>query len=324
VDLELIARERVVDIRKLGREELGASAANGNALQATGLLAALAFQFGGERVTGPDVRLAKSTTLAPGESLLVGHQLMGYKGTRDTLRVRVTGEVGGRPVETSATLPIVESASRVVYRLPLQGTWFVGAGATPHSHHRWVVAQEFAFDFVRIGSNGSTHARLGQRLSDYLAYGAPVLAAADGEVVATLGDQLETTADLRRPREDLVAYMDRVRDGQARRLTQGASGVLGNHVVIAHAGGEYSVYAHLMPRSVVVKPGDRVRAGQRIARVGMSGNTTEPHLHFHVCDSADALACAGIPVRFEGVDLPYADAPRPLQTGDIVRNVVAR
>ena len=105
VDLELIARERVVDIRKLGREELGASAANGNALQATGLLAALAFQFGGERVTGPDVRLAKSTTLAPGESLLVGHQLMGYKGTRDTLRVRVTGEVGGRPVETSATLP---------------------------------------------------------------------------------------------------------------------------------------------------------------------------------------------------------------------------
>ena len=46
--------------------------------------------------------------------------------------------------------------------------------------------------------------------------------------------------------------------------------------------------------------------------------STEPHLHFQVCDRAEPLTCAGVPINFTNIELPYADYPRPLQSGDIV------
>ena len=54
----------------------------------------------------------------------------------------------------------------------------------------------------------------------------------------------------------------------------------GNTVRIAHAGGYETVYAHL--ESMNVSAGQRVRAGQRIGNVGMSGQAFAPHLHYEV------------------------------------------
>jgi murein DD-endopeptidase MepM/ murein hydrolase activator NlpD len=88
--------------------------------------------------------------------------------------------------------------------------------------------------------------------------------------------------------------------------------------MIDHGNSEYSLYAHLKPGSVRVKVGDRVAAGTPLGKLGSSGNSTEPHLHFQVCDAGDPLACAGIPVEFQNVTLPFADYPRALQSGDVV------
>jgi murein DD-endopeptidase MepM/ murein hydrolase activator NlpD len=99
---------------------------------------------------------------------------------------------------------------------------------------------------------------------------------------------------------------------------QGGPGIAGDQIIIDHGNGEYSLYAHLKPGSLKVKPGDVVKAGQPIAQMGSSGNSTEPHLHFQVCDRPDPLNCAGIPINFQGYSLPYADYPRPIQSGDIV------
>ncbi len=56
-----------------------------------------------------------------------------------------------------------------------------------------------------------------------------------------------------------------------------------NFVVIMHSNGEYSRYDHLEYNSIVVKVGQYVYAGQEIGKVGMTGYTFIPHLHFQVC-----------------------------------------
>lgn len=57
---------------------------------------------------------------------------------------------------------------------------------------------------------------------------------------------------------------------------------LGNYLVIQHGENWHSYYAHLKKNSLLVKPGDKVRPGQKIASVGCSGNCTDPHLHFEL------------------------------------------
>ncbi|WP_415953323.1 transglycosylase family protein [Streptomyces sp. KLOTTS4A1] len=63
-------------------------------------------------------------------------------------------------------------------------------------------------------------------------------------------------------------------------VTAGWGGAYGYQVVIRHDDGRYSQYAHLS--ALVVKTGQTVNAGQRIARSGSTGNSTGPHLHFEV------------------------------------------
>jgi murein DD-endopeptidase MepM/ murein hydrolase activator NlpD len=101
-------------------------------------------------------------------------------------------------------------------------------------------------------------------------------------------------------------------------LAKGANVIAGNYVKIDHGKDEYSFYAHLQPSSVRVHVGDQVKAGDVIGKLGSSGNSTEPHLHFHVCDAPDVLLCAGIPVNFSNITIQWADVPRPIQSGDIV------
>ncbi|MEU5951621.1 transglycosylase family protein [Streptomyces sp. NPDC047525] len=63
-------------------------------------------------------------------------------------------------------------------------------------------------------------------------------------------------------------------------VSAGWGGSYGYEVVIRHADGKYSQYGHLS--ALTVKTGQKVGAGQRIARSGSTGNSTGPHLHFEV------------------------------------------
>ena len=123
---------------------------------------------------------------------------------------------------------------------------------------------------------------------------------------------------MQRPNETQEAYFARLQKEQGERLAKGLTAITGNYVMIDHGTNEYSLYAHLQPDSVRVHVGDKVKAGNVIGKLGSSGNSTEPHLHFHVCDRPDPLMCAGVPVNFSNVTIQWADLPRPIQSGDVV------
>lgn len=312
VTIELMAGERTLDTRALDAAELTRAASNGVALQQGGLLDVLAFQFGGTQLLPAGTQFSADLTLDPGEAIMINSQVFAYRGLRDSVRVRVNGGGG------EGRLAIRTGVSQGVYQFPLRGQWYNGAGSTLHSHHRWSPMEEFGFDLLQLGPDFRTHRRDGARFSDYDAYGEPVYAAAEGRVVTAIGDQQEDLAAMIGPGETPEAYMARLREDQMTRLAGGLPGIIGNGVVIDHGNGEFSAYAHLKPGSVRVHAGETVRRGQQIGQVGSSGNSTEPHLHFQVCNGPDPLMCAGVPVRFEPGGGPSPDLPHAPQTGEFL------
>lgn len=161
------------------------------------------------------------------------------------------------------------------------------------------LSESNAIDFRLLGANGLTHTGgSGAALTDYDGFGMPVVAPADGRIVF-------------------------VADGYAD-TSPGINGDNANHLVLDVGGSRYVVLAHFKQGSVTVDVGDRVQQGQRLAAVGNSGQTNEPHLHMHVQDSLSGDSWRTYPMVFRKVDItrggawPWGDS-RELRTGDLVR-----
>ena len=72
----------------------------------------------------------------------------------------------------------------------------------------------------------------------------------------------------------------------------------GNYVIIAHYNGLYTLYAHGQAGSICVSEGQEVKKGQQIMRVGSTGNSTAPHLHFEVRKSPGTYSCRVNPLSY--------------------------
>ncbi len=156
-------------------------------------------------------------------------------------------------------------SNSITLQLPFKGSWFVfwGGDTKTENYHHGDSAEKFALDMVVLDKNGKTHSGSGEKNEDYYAYGRAILAPADGEVIEAV---------------------DGLRDNIPQKTTNDyAYG--GNYVMIKHADDIYSASQHLRRGSVQVKAGQRVKAGQQLGECGNSGNSSEPHLHFHLMDS---------------------------------------
>jgi hypothetical protein len=315
IDIELLADGRVVDARQFGREDIGRFALHGPDVQE--IAQAMSFMFCGGDLIGPEVRLG-GPILQVNEGVVVMHQVFAFNDERDALRVRVAGLTAGAKTEVSAVLPILSEPSKSSWIFPLRGASYVGWGPSFHTGHRWIWPEAYALDIARVGESGLSYRNDGLRFGDYYAYGAEVHAAAPGKVVESVSDAPEDESMLQRPGEATDAYTARVRETQGK-LLKTENAIMGNYVVIDHGERTYSLYAHLQPGSVRVRNGDRVAAGALLGKLGSSGNSTEPHLHFHVCSGSNALQCSGVPVIFSDIRILWADTERALQSGDIIR-----
>jgi hypothetical protein len=115
----------------------------------------------------------------------------------------------------------------------------------------------------------------------YYSYGQPVLAVASGTVVVA--------------RDGMPDNVPGPADDFQRAVPMTLETVTGNTVVLDLGGGQFAHYYHLQPGSLRVKTGDRVRSGEVLARIGVSGDPNVPHLHFEVTTSAKPLAGEGVP-----------------------------
>lgn len=268
-----------------------------------------------------DARLGTSEVLAPGEALVFLYQPFVWRGERDAIEIAVESRRDGELTTDRLALPIVARTSQTRAPFPVAGRSLVAVAASFHTPHRWAGIEEFAYDIVAFTGSGSTYRGSGQSLGDYAIFGMPVRAVADGKVVAVSNDEADNAAMLKRQGEADEAYLVRLQEGQAALLMKGIASVLGNHVVIDHGNGEFSIYAHLKQGSVHAAPGAIVRADDVIGEVGSSGNSTEPHLHFQICDGPDIAVCRPIPASFTDYRLPLELAPRTIQSGDLVETV---
>jgi murein DD-endopeptidase MepM/ murein hydrolase activator NlpD len=318
IEVELLDKGQAIDARRFEGPGLEAAAKGAAKTKASGMMEMFPFQFCGERLLDAKTALSDDAVLAPGEAVLVMRQMFAWRGSRDQVRVEAKGEAGGAAVEASAAIPIDGTGTKTRMRFPLKGRSMVVVAATPQGGHRWLIPEEFALDIVTFGGDTKSYRTTGAAFADFYAYGIPVRSVADGVVVTAHEGEPENVAALRRPDETVEAYGGRVQEIQMGLIQKGIDAIAGNHVIVDHGNGEYSIYAHLKPGSLKVKVGQAVKAGDQIGSLGSSGNSTEPHLHFAVCDAPSALACAGIPANFTGIELPYADSPRAVQAGDVV------
>jgi murein DD-endopeptidase MepM/ murein hydrolase activator NlpD len=217
----------------------------------------------------------------------------------------------------------VQKRQPVAISPPLRGSnWVDGDGCCDTSAHRTALnpingslwgAERFAIDYVQLRPDGRLTAGAASTPQSFAYFGVDIHAVGDGPVVA-VRDGLPEQVPGRNP--------------TGLPLDQYA----GNHVVQDLGDGNYALYAHIKTGTVKVKPGDELTTGQVLGNVGNTGNSTAPHLHFHVMSTPDPLRSDGLPFVFDGfrLDSRIADAddldrifdagPAPMRPGFSARD----
>jgi hypothetical protein len=258
-------------------------------------------EFSGTRVFLVDFTLDNDTR-PPATLLHRFHLLAG--GSPGTPKDQATAQ-------SYTIAPIALSTDITVLGPPLAGKgWAVFNGCCePGGVHRGSglpvngqvhYAQRFAIDWMLLNADARFFHGDGKSVKDYADYGATVIAVADGTVVEmldTLDDQVP--GSLPDPKTITLENVD------------------GNHIVLDLGHGKYAFYAHLQRHSLRVAKGDRVKRGQTLALLGNTGNTSGPHLHFHLMDGVSVLGSSGLPYVFDKFELAGQLSRAQFKAGEI-------
>ncbi len=195
----------------------------------------------------------------------------------------------------TAPLPVAAGSPPSIEAPVGAGRWVTVRAPSNRSGHRRAlvvlegkarVPERFAVDWVRLGEAGRFFEGDPQENASWFSYDQPVLAAASGKVVLVRDGLPETPPLSGKP---AVPFTPET--------------VAGNTVVVDIGDGRFAVYAHLRPGSISVEEGASVQAGQEIGRIGNSGHSLAPHLHFHVEDRPDPLKGEGRPFALSSFEL---------------------
>jgi murein DD-endopeptidase MepM/ murein hydrolase activator NlpD len=164
--------------------------------------------------------------------------------------------------------------------LPFKEKWFVfwGGDTKKQNYHVESEAQKGAFDFIIHDDNGRSYKTNGMENEDYYAFGKDIIAPCNAQVVMVVDGVPDNT-----PGEMNPMF------------------VSGNTVVLKTEKEEYLYFAHFKKHSIEVKEGQLVKLGDLLGLSGNSGNSSEPHLHFHIQNQKMMNNSTGIKTFFNEI-----------------------
>ncbi len=223
-------------------------------------------------------RLDKPRLVQPGQAIFVANFERGKLDIQVWLDEK-DKIIGLLFLPHTADIPVPEK-HQTKLSLPFRGRWLVfwGGDTKELNQHHDVPNQRFAFDFLGVDEKGNTRRGQAQINEDYFAFAREISAPADGVV----------TDVIRGVRDNVPGSMN-------------PFSALGNAVFIRHREQEVSLFAHLKLGSIKVKVGDKVKRGQVIGLCGNSGNSSEPHLHYHLQNTPIIQDGTGIKCYYQKV-----------------------
>ena len=199
----------------------------------------------------------------------------------------------------------------IIVEFPLRGEWFSPntPGTKIPSHGTNRLGTRYAYDFIQVDwnrkgypsyqSNFIKYLILGLSVKNYYCWGKSIYAPCNGIVVKTENNYDENMrtnllGDLRNACKN-ARWLDIGNDDIQK--------IAGNYVIIKHTENVYVAFCHLQKGSLQVSVGQSITTGKMIGKIGHSGNSFQPHLHFQLMDNEDIAVAKGIPCVFKEYEL---------------------
>ncbi|HEX3075262.1 MAG TPA: M23 family metallopeptidase [Lachnospiraceae bacterium] len=252
-------------------------------------------------------RFSNSRILKPNEETGIFNEyfVIVYKESLDRLQVIVRYQMEGIQQEEELNIPLIQYKNRNEYIFPLRGRISTCGNYNALLDHRQHFSMEFAIDMAQYNEEQKLCFKEDMKQEDYVVFGKDILSIADGEVVDCFNTFPVTSSWIWEERKPLLDKY-------------GLASQCGNYVAIKHAGGEYSFYGHMVMGSVTVAVGDKVKQGQVIGKVGHTGLSNCPHLHFQLMDGPDFLTARGLPCSFTNIKDVTGDSIGLIQENNMI------
>ena len=202
---------------------------------------------------------------------------------------------------------MIQVREQIIVEFPLRGEWLSPntPGTKIPSHGTNQLGTTYAYDFIQVDWTRkgrpayrvslSQYLLLGVPLNQYYCWGKEVYAPCDGKIVKAEDGYKE------RERTNLLSDISNAYKNAHffNPESDDVQSVAGNYIIMECGNNVFAALCHLQTWSIQVAVGQSVKQGEVIGRVGHSGNSFGPHLHFQFMDSSDIVTANGLPCAFE-------------------------